>query len=85
MGPGMVIHLPGLFEEIVHNESLGLTWWREKLLISDRAHLVMDYHQVSEKSKIIPYILYRVLLQNLSFECQVKWLLPELIFFVMKK
>lgn len=45
MGPGMVIHLPGLFEEIVHNESLGLTWWREKLLISDRAHLVMDYHQ----------------------------------------
>ena len=62
MGPGMVIHLPGLFEEIVHNESLGLTWWREKLLISDRAHLVMDYHQVSEKLKIIPYILYRGLL-----------------------
>lgn len=45
MGPGMVIHLPGLFGEIEHNEKLGLTGWNERLLISDRAHLVMDYHQ----------------------------------------
>lgn len=46
MGPGMVIHLPGLFSEIEHNEKLGLTGWKERLVISDRAHLVMDYHQV---------------------------------------
>ena len=46
MGPGMVIHLPGLFGEIAHNEALGLTGWNERLKISDRAHLVMDYHQV---------------------------------------
>jgi len=45
MGPGMVIHLPGLFSEIEHNEKLGLTGWKERLVISDRAHLVMDYHQ----------------------------------------
>lgn len=55
MGPGMVIHLPGLFSEIAHNEELGLSGWNERLLISDRAHLVMDYHQAldagNEKSR----------------------------------
>lgn len=46
----MVIHLPGLFEEIEKNEAKGLTEWKERLLISDRAHLVFDFHQVSIQS-----------------------------------
>lgn len=41
----MVIHIPGLFEEIEKNEAKGLTGWKERLLISDRAHLVFDFHQ----------------------------------------
>ncbi|CAG5112924.1 Oidioi.mRNA.OKI2018_I69.chr2.g7088.t1.cds [Oikopleura dioica] len=45
MGPGMVIHLPGLFAEIESNVEKGLKGWEDRLLISDRAHLVMDYHQ----------------------------------------
>lgn len=49
MGPGMVIHLPGLFAEIENNVQKGLKNWEDRLLISDRAHLVMDYHQVSLK------------------------------------
>ena len=58
MGPGMVIHLPGLFGEIAHNEALGLTGWNERLKISDRAHLVMDYHQVLYDRKIIAIHIY---------------------------
>ena len=46
-GNGVVVHLPGLFEELKKNESKGLTDWRDRLLISDRAHLVFDFHQVS--------------------------------------
>ena len=45
MGPGMVIHLPGLFSEIEKNVEKGLKGWENRLFISDRAHLVMDYHQ----------------------------------------
>lgn len=41
----MVVHLPGLFEELEKNETKGLVGWRERLLISDRAHLVFDFHQ----------------------------------------
>lgn len=45
IGNGVVIHLPGLFEEIEKNEAKGLTSWKDRLLISDRAHLVFDFHQ----------------------------------------
>lgn len=41
----MVIHLPGLFEELEKNEAKGLKNWQERLIISDRAHLVFDFHQ----------------------------------------
>ena len=41
-----MIHLPGLFEEISKNEKKGLKNWEKRLLISDRAHLVFDLHQV---------------------------------------
>lgn len=40
-----MIHLPGLFEELEKNEAKGLTDWKERLIISDRAHIVFDFHQ----------------------------------------
>ncbi|KAJ8974443.1 hypothetical protein NQ317_000220 [Molorchus minor] len=45
LGNGVVIHLPGLFDEIEKNEQKGLKDWRNQLIISDRAHLVFDFHQ----------------------------------------
>lgn len=42
----MVIHVPNLFEELAKNEAKGLSGWQERLKISDRAHLVFDFHQV---------------------------------------
>ncbi|XP_026682508.1 adenylosuccinate synthetase, partial [Diaphorina citri] len=45
IGNGVVIHLPGLFDELQKNENKGLTGWKDRLLISDRAHLVFDFHQ----------------------------------------
>ena len=42
------MHVPGLFEEIQKNEEKGLTEWKDKLKISDRAHLVFDFHQVGD-------------------------------------
>lgn len=39
VGNGVVIHLPQLFEEIYKNEAKGMTNWKKRLLISDRAHL----------------------------------------------
>lgn len=41
----MVIHLPGLFEELQKNITKGLKGWEDRLVISDRAHLVFDFHQ----------------------------------------
>uniref|UniRef100_A0A671P146 Adenylosuccinate synthetase n=1 Tax=Sinocyclocheilus anshuiensis TaxID=1608454 RepID=A0A671P146_9TELE len=45
IGNGVVIHLPGLFEEIDKNEKRGLKGWDKRLVISDRAHIVFDFHQ----------------------------------------
>uniref|UniRef100_A0AAV2KCJ7 Adenylosuccinate synthetase n=1 Tax=Knipowitschia caucasica TaxID=637954 RepID=A0AAV2KCJ7_KNICA len=47
VGNGVVIHLPGLFEEAEKNErkGKGLKGWEERLIISDRAHIVFDFHQ----------------------------------------
>ncbi|CAH1110952.1 unnamed protein product [Psylliodes chrysocephalus] len=45
IGNGVVIHLPGMFDEIEKNEKKGLKNWEERLIISDRAHLVFDFHQ----------------------------------------
>nr|XP_018902134.1 PREDICTED: adenylosuccinate synthetase-like [Bemisia tabaci] len=45
IGNGVVVHLPGLFDEVKKNEDKGLTGWKDRLLISDRAHLVFDFHQ----------------------------------------
>ncbi|XP_019715901.1 adenylosuccinate synthetase isozyme 2-like isoform X2 [Hippocampus comes] len=47
IGNGVVIHLPGLFEEAAKNERKGksLKDWEKRLIISDRAHIVFDFHQ----------------------------------------
>lgn len=44
-GNGVVIHLPGLFEELKKNELKGMHGWQQRLIISDRAHIVFDFHQ----------------------------------------
>ncbi|XP_005742832.1 adenylosuccinate synthetase isozyme 1 [Pundamilia nyererei] len=46
IGNGVVIHLPGLFEEGDKNDKKGLKGWEKRLIVSDRAHLVFDFHQV---------------------------------------
>ncbi|KAG7462970.1 hypothetical protein MATL_G00190400 [Megalops atlanticus] len=47
IGNGVVIHLPGLFEEAEKNlrKGKGLDGWEKRLIISDRAHIVFDFHQ----------------------------------------
>lgn len=45
IGNGVVIHLPSLFEELENNVNKGLRNWEERLVISDKAHLVFDFHQ----------------------------------------
>ncbi|XP_073656088.1 adenylosuccinate synthetase isozyme 1 isoform X4 [Tursiops truncatus] len=40
IGNGVVVHLPGLFEEAEKNEKKGLKDWEKRLILSDRAHLV---------------------------------------------
>ncbi|KAL5008005.1 hypothetical protein ScPMuIL_013586 [Solemya velum] len=45
LGNGVVIHLENLFDEIEKNEKKGLPEWKNRLFISDRAHLVFDVHQ----------------------------------------
>lgn len=45
IGSGVVVHIPDLFDELEKNEAKGLTGWETRLKISDRAHLVFDFHQ----------------------------------------
>ncbi|XP_033030414.1 adenylosuccinate synthetase isozyme 2-like [Lacerta agilis] len=47
IGNGVVIHLPGLFEEAEKNlkKGSGLEGWESRTVISDRAHLVFNFHQ----------------------------------------
>ncbi|KAL8184268.1 UNVERIFIED_CONTAM: hypothetical protein K2H54_011278 [Gekko kuhli] len=47
IGNGVVIHLPGLFEEAEKNlkRGPGLEGWESRTVISDRAHLVFNFHQ----------------------------------------
>lgn len=48
LGNGVVIHLPGLFQEIQKNVEKGMTGWEKRLIISPRAHLVFDFHQQAD-------------------------------------
>ena len=48
IGNGVVIHPPALLREIETLKSQGLDL-EDRLLISDRAHLIMPYHLVEER------------------------------------
>ncbi len=46
IGNGVVVHVPDLFEELAKCEAKGLAaGWENRLKISDRAHLVFDFHK----------------------------------------
>lgn len=45
LGNGVVIHVGQMLDEIKKNEAKGLMEWKRRLLISDRAHMVFDFHQ----------------------------------------
>lgn len=45
IGNGVVVHLPGLFKEIDGLEANGISC-EGRILVSDRAHLLFDFHQV---------------------------------------
>nr|XP_042705549.1 adenylosuccinate synthetase isozyme 2-like isoform X2 [Chrysemys picta bellii] len=51
LGNGVVIHLPGLFEEAEKNlkKGPGLEGWESRTVISDRAHIVFDFHQAVDR------------------------------------
>ncbi|KAF6173026.1 hypothetical protein GIB67_006402 [Kingdonia uniflora] len=44
IGSGLVVHLPGLFEEIDNLESNGVSC-KGRIVVSDRAHLLFDFHK----------------------------------------
>ncbi|RIA81124.1 AMPSase 1 [Glomus cerebriforme] len=52
IGSGVVIHLPSLFSELEQLEAKGLDV-RDRIFISDRAHLVFDFHQIVDGLKEI--------------------------------
>lgn len=45
VGNGVVVHLPGMFEEIDKLQAKGVSVDRSRLLLSDRAHLLFDLHK----------------------------------------
>ncbi|KAK4773050.1 hypothetical protein SAY87_028069 [Trapa incisa] len=47
IGNGVVVHLPGLFKEIDGLEASGVSC-KGRILVSDRAHLLFDFHQVAD-------------------------------------
>ncbi|OZJ04104.1 Adenylosuccinate synthetase 1 [Bifiguratus adelaidae] len=50
VGTGVVVHLPSLFQELENLEAKGLDC-DGRLFISDRAHLVFDFHQTVDGLK----------------------------------
>ncbi|EDO32382.1 predicted protein [Nematostella vectensis] len=51
IGNGVVIHIPQFFEELEKLEAKGIPEWKDRLIISERAHLVFDLHQEADKLK----------------------------------
>lgn len=65
-GNGVVIHLPDLFREIEKNEAKGLDDWKDRLIISNRAHLGELGHRLFFSDKSI-----------LFYKDQIKeWIVP---------
>lgn len=50
LGNGMVIHLPTFFKELENLEAHGISY-KNRLFVSDRAHLVFDLHQIIDGLK----------------------------------
>ncbi|ANB12987.1 adenylosuccinate synthase [Sugiyamaella lignohabitans] len=50
VGSGVVIHVPSFFTELENIEKKGLDC-RDRLFVSDRAHLVFDFHQIADGLK----------------------------------
>jgi len=50
LGNGMVIHLPTFFAELENLEKHNISY-KGRLLVSDRAHLVLDLHQIIDGLK----------------------------------
>ncbi|KAJ1913645.1 Adenylosuccinate synthase [Mycoemilia scoparia] len=50
VGSGVVVHLPSFFEELADLEAKGLNC-DGRLLISDRCHIVFDFHQIVDGLK----------------------------------
>jgi adenylosuccinate synthase len=53
IGNGVVVDPSGLVAEIERNEALGVTVTPEKLLISDRAHVVLPFHKELDAAREI--------------------------------
>ena len=51
IGNGVVVDPKALFEEISYLEGVGVKVTPEKLIVSDRAHLIMPYHKTLDKLK----------------------------------
>ena len=51
IGNGVVVDPKALFEEIAYLEGVGVKVTPEKLIVSDRAHLIMPYHKTLDKLK----------------------------------
>ncbi|VDO98062.1 unnamed protein product [Soboliphyme baturini] len=47
-GNGVVMHLPGFFSELEKNNITALPSWEKRIIVSDRAHLVFDFHQEAD-------------------------------------
>lgn len=51
IGNGLVVDPKALFEEIDYLENLGINITPERLIISDRAHVILPYHKVLDSLK----------------------------------
>ena len=50
LGNGLVVHLPTFFKELEQLDEAGISY-KGRIFISDRAHVLFDYHQVCEPNK----------------------------------
>ena len=51
IGNGVVVDPKAFFDEIEYLESLGVNITREKLIVSDRAHIILPYHKTLDVLK----------------------------------
>jgi adenylosuccinate synthase len=50
--PGVVVHIPSLLKELKDLRDAGVDY-RGRIILSDRAHLVFDFHQTVNNSEMI--------------------------------